>query len=125
MMSDDEREEYPEETIGEVHVSDEVLIDIACTALTKVDGIVIPSKKNLKRLKKDIKLEREEEGIAFKVEVKIFYGQKVREVARAIQKRIMEEVYTYTGENVTHVDVYVRDIVSEKEEEEEKKEEEE
>ncbi len=124
-MSDDEREEYPEETIGEVHVSDEVLIDIACTALTKVDGIVIPSKKNLKRLKKDIKLEREEEGIAFKVEVKIFYGQKVREVARAIQKRIMEEVYTYTGENVTHVDVYVRDIVSEKEEEEEKKEEEE
>lgn len=122
-MNDDEREEYPEETVGEVHVSDEVLIDIACTALTKVDGIAIPSKKNLKRLKKDIKLEREEAGIAFKVEVKIFYGQKVREVARAIQKRIMEEVYTYTGENVTHVDVYVRDIVSEKEEEEEKKEE--
>ncbi|RKX54222.1 MAG: Asp23/Gls24 family envelope stress response protein [Thermotoga sp.] len=115
MVDNDEKEEYPEETIGEIHVSDDVLIDIACTALTKVDGISLPSKKNLKRLKKDIKLERQEEGVSFKVEVRIFYGQKVKDVARAIQKTIMEEVHTYTGENITYVDVYVRDIVSEKE----------
>ena len=97
MVDNDEKEEYPEETIGEIHVSDDVLIDIACTALTKVDGISLPSKKNLKRLKKDIKLEREEEGVFFKVEVRIFYGQKVKDVAKAIQKTIMEEVHTYTG----------------------------
>ena len=102
---------------GDINIADNVILDIATVALSKVEDIYVDDRKNIKKLKKNISVqhdvEGEEERLVINVKVNVRYGRSLIDVAKDIQKTLKEEVQNLTGIEVNEVNVKVEDIIFE------------
>ena len=102
---------------GDINIADNVILDIATVALSKVEDIYVDDRKNIKKLKKNISvqhdMEGEEERLVINVKVNVRYGRSLIDVAKDIQKTLKEEVQNLTGIEVNEVNVKVEDIIFE------------
>ncbi|MCD6545395.1 MAG: Asp23/Gls24 family envelope stress response protein [Thermotogae bacterium] len=102
---------------GDINIADNVILDIATVALSKVEDIYVDDRKNIKKLKKNISvqhdMEGEEEKLVINVKVNVRYGRSLIDVAKDIQKTLKEEVQNLTGIEVNEVNVKVEDIIFE------------
>lgn len=115
---------------GIVKISDEVVSVIAGIAATEVEGIVgissgivggftdkFTSKKNQP---KGVRVNITEGSAQIDIFVAVEYGQKIHEVAEAVQKNVKRSVETMTGLDVSSVNVLVQNIVLKKQVSEDK-----
>lgn len=102
---------------GDINIADNVIIDIAAVALSKIDDVHIEDRKNLKKLKKNITLQHDSsddiEKLIINVRVSVKYGRSIVEVAKDIQKLLKEEVQDLTGMEISEINVKIEDIVFE------------
>jgi len=102
---------------GDINIADNVILDIATVALSKVEDIYVDDRKNIKKLKKNISVqhdvEGEEERLVINVKVNVRYGRSLIDVAKDNQKTLKEEVQNLTGIEVNEVNVKVEDIIFE------------
>jgi len=102
---------------GDINIADNVIIDIATVALSKINNVYVDDRKNLKKLKKNITLQHDNsddsERLIINVRVNVKYGRSIMDVAKDIQKVLKEEIQNLTGIEVNEVNVKIEDIVFE------------
>ena len=102
---------------GSITIADNVILDIATVALSKIKDISVEEEKGMKKLRKNLSIEREEgeESDKVKVNLKISvkYGRSIIDIAKDIQKRLKEEIENLTGLKVVEVNVRIEDLIFE------------
>ncbi|ABR30707.1 hypothetical protein SU69_04320 [Thermosipho melanesiensis] len=106
---------------GSINISDEVLKEIAFRSFIE---ILNPEEKDVKKLKKNIEIERTpDDNVIVYVKTVAPYGQSLVEFGKKIMKNISENIQRMTELQVTAVNVSITDVVekietAQKEEEE-------
>ncbi|HNZ82238.1 MAG TPA: Asp23/Gls24 family envelope stress response protein [Sedimentibacter sp.] len=106
--------------LGQVKISDDVVIIIAGIAASQVkgvntartgvtDGITNLFSKN--NYAKGIKVEVTEETVVVDIFINVEYGYRINEVAKEVQLAIKKEIETMTDLQVAAVNVHVLNIV--------------
>ncbi|MEG0918508.1 MAG: Asp23/Gls24 family envelope stress response protein [Bacilli bacterium] len=116
----DNYEYITEEELSEVKLSDDVFAVCAINAVLKTKGVLglsgnitdsisegILGKENLK---KGIKIDQGDDGIALEVFVILKYGINIPAVAWNIQENVKKEIETITNKNVTAVNIHVQGV---------------
>lgn len=102
---------------GEINIADNVILDIATVALSKIEDVYIDDRKNIKKLKRNISLQHEGEGeeekLIINVKINVKYGRSLLDVAKDIQRILKEEIQNLTGIEVNEVNVKIEDIIFE------------
>jgi len=99
-------------------ISDDVIITIAATALSEIEGLAsVPGKiasgiLGRKGASKGIKVETNDQEVVIDVAVVLNYGINIPEVAANIQAKIREAVEETTGKYVRAVNVTVQGMRS-------------
>lgn len=101
---------------GEITIEDEVIFTIVQRAVLESEEVAHLTSgltdKVLGRNSKGIKLQREETGeLKLSINVAIYYGQPLLEVANQLQKRIKDDLTMMTGLEVTSVDIHIQHII--------------
>lgn len=114
---------------GKTMISEEVFIEIAKTALSKIDSIFTASgqKKSLASIARIVadrvipqiavkKVDADEtEGIAatvaFELKVNVLYGQNIPSAVNNVRETVKSEVESITGYTVEKIDVVVEKVV--------------
>lgn len=115
--------------LGQVKISDDVVIIIAGIAASGVkgvnttrtgmtDGITNLFSKN--NYSKGIKVEVNENTVVVDIYINVEYGYRINEVAKEVQLVIKKEIETMTDLQVAAVNVHVLNIVQEKASEKDK-----
>lgn len=112
----------PEE-IGEIKISEEVVLVVAGLAVGEVNGVSVANsltdsvveKFVRKNYGKGIRIEMTEKEVSVDVHVVVEYGIKIPEVAWELQEAVKKNVETMTNLTVTGVNVFVEGIVVERE----------
>ena len=108
-----------EDTLGEVHVADEVVAIIAGLAATEVEGVAsmagnitneLVSKLGMKNLSKGVKVEVAEETVSVEVALNISYGYSIPEVSEKVQEKVKSAIETMTGLSVAIVNVRIATV---------------
>ncbi len=110
------------EDLGDITINDNVIALYASIALTQVEGVVTLSGKSSFSDYVGAKSKDAEKGInvsidkatnlcTINVEVNIYYGYNLYDVARQIQRQVKNAVENYTGVTVERVNVTVRDVI--------------
>jgi len=104
----------PDEDLGGLVISDEVLAAIAVTAARDIEGVsaLAPRPPNLSRLFKGeylryVKLTPGDTEIAVDLSLRIRAGSKITEVASGVQRAVRDALQGMTGRTVTKVNVKV------------------
>lgn len=110
-MQDSETLDY-----GEITIEDEVIFTIVQRAVLESEEVAHLTSgltdKVLGRNSKGIKLQREETGeLKLSINVAIYYGQPLLEVANQLQKRIKDDLTMMTGLEVAAVDIHIQHII--------------
>lgn len=122
-------ENFNNENIGIVKISDEVVSVIAGIAAEEIDGVmefqhgvtnnISQLLKGKKSSGKAVKVTLEEDRARIEMAVTVEYGVKILDVIGAVQENVKKTVEAMTGLVVSSVDVYVQNIylpkISEKE----------
>ncbi len=117
------------ENIGQVKISDDVVIIIAGIATSSVKGVsttrtgVAEGISNLfskNNYSKGIKVEINENIAVLDIFINVEYGYKISEVAREVQSVVKKEIETMTDMEVAAVNVHVLNIIQEKEKDKDK-----
>ncbi|MDI3471938.1 MAG: hypothetical protein PWQ20_656 [Thermotogaceae bacterium] len=102
---------------GEINIADNVILDIATVALSKVEDVYVDDRKNIKKLKRNISIQHEGEGdeekLIINIKTNVKYGRSLLDIAKDIQKILKEEVQNLTGIEVNEVNVKIEDIIFE------------
>lgn len=101
---------------GEITIEDEVIFTIVQRAVLESEEVAHLTSgltdKVLGRNSKGIKLQREETGeLKLSINVAIYYGQPLLEVANQLQKRIRDDLTMMTGLEVASVDIHIQHII--------------
>jgi uncharacterized alkaline shock family protein YloU len=110
------------EDLGDIIINDNVIALYASIALTQVEGVVTLSGKSSFSDYVGAKSKDAEKGISvvidkatnlctINVEVNIYYGYNLYDVARQIQRHVKNAVESYTGMTVERVNVTIRDVI--------------
>ncbi|GAA0069191.1 Asp23/Gls24 family envelope stress response protein [Clostridium sardiniense] len=125
-------ENFNNENIGIVKISDEVVSVIAGIAAEEIDGVmefqhgvtnnISQLLKGKKSSGKAVKVTLEEDRARIEMAVTVEYGVKILDVIGAVQENVKKTVEAMTGLVVSSVDVYVQNIYLPKSSEKESKE---
>ena len=108
-----------EDSLGEVHVADEVVAIIAGLAATEVEGVAsmagnitneLVSKLGMKNLSKGVKVEVAEKTVSVEVALNISYGYSIPEVSEKVQEKVKSAIETMTGLSVAIVNVRIATV---------------
>lgn len=106
----------------EVDISKNVLYDIACTTLDRIEGLEVASapikvgevlrgsRERSTRRTKSLKVTREEGAVTFEVGVNVEYGRNLVSLSSDAQRAITENVELMTGLRVRAVNVVVHGL---------------
>lgn len=107
------------EEIGNVKVSDEVIMVIAGLAATEVEGVTsisgnitneVISKAGAKSLSKGVRISFDEDKVQVDISVTLDYGYSIPKVSALIQERIKNTIENMTGLTVTNVNVRIAGV---------------
>lgn len=125
-------ENFNNENIGIVKISDEVVSVIAGIAAEEIDGVmefqhgvtnnISQLLKGKKSSGKSVKVTLEEDRARIEMAVTVEYGVKILDVIGSVQENVKKTVEAMTGLVVSSVDVYVQNIYLPKSSEKESKE---
>lgn len=125
-------ENFNNENIGIVKISDEVVSVIAGIAAEEIDGVmefqhgvtnnISQLLKGKKSSGKAVKVTLEEDRAKIEMAVTVEYGVKILDVIGSVQENVKKTVEAMTGLVVSSVDVYVQNIYLPKNSEKESKE---
>lgn len=125
-------ENFNNESIGIVKISDEVVSVIAGIAAEEIDGVmefqhgvtnnISQLLKGKKSSGKAVKVTLEEDRAKIEMAVTVEYGVKILDVIGAVQENVKNTVEAMTGLIVSSVDIYVQNIYLPKTQEKESKE---
>lgn len=125
-------ENFNNENIGIVKISDEVVSVIAGIAAEEIDGVmefqhgvtnnISQLLKGKKASGKSVKVTLEEDRAKIEMAVTVEYGVKILDVIGAVQENVKNTVEAMTGLIVSSVDIYVQNIYLPKTQEKESKE---
>lgn len=105
-----------DDTLGEVHIADEVVAIIAGLAATEIEGVSsmagnitneLVSKLGMKNLSKGIKVEVVENTVNVDVALNIAFGYSIPDVSSKVQERVKNAVENMTGLEVNCVNVRI------------------
>ncbi|MCC3379722.1 Asp23/Gls24 family envelope stress response protein [Paenibacillus farraposensis] len=111
--------EFERTEIGEIQIAPEVIEVIAGLATVEVQGVAgmsggfaggFAELLGRKNLSKGVKVEVGQREAAVDVSVIIEYGNRLPEVAAAIQHNVKRSIETMTGLNVVEVNVQIHDV---------------
>lgn len=115
----------PEEKVGNIKISVDVVAAIAGIATNEIDGVagmnsslaggiaeIFGTKKNVSR---GVKVDIKEENAVIDLFITVDYGVRIPELAWEIQENVKNSVETMTGLNVEKVNIHVEGISFEKE----------
>lgn len=112
---------------GTIRVDDEVVAQTAAIAVSRVEGVVdtfgtagegfigsvtdnfsgmLGKKPGIRGVRVDYK----DGGFYLVINIKVFYGYAIPDLANVIQRRVKEEVELMTGTKVKMVDIFVQGI---------------
>lgn len=112
------------ENIGQVKISDDVIIIIAGIATSSVKGVsttrtgVADGISNLfskNNYSKGVKVEINENTVILDIFINVEYGHKISDVAKEVQSTVKKEIETMTDMEVAAVNVHVLNIIQDKE----------
>lgn len=123
---------FNNENIGVVKISDEVVSVIAGIAAEEIDGVmefqhgvtnnISQLLKGKKSSGKSVRVTLEEDRATIELEVTVEYGVKILDVVAQVQENVKKTVEAMTGLVVSGVNVYVQNIYLPKDQEKELKE---
>ncbi|MGI6722136.1 MAG: Asp23/Gls24 family envelope stress response protein [Anaerovoracaceae bacterium] len=130
----DSFDQYHEENLGEIKISDDVMAVCAINATLRTPGVaelaggftdaVAERITGKEALSKGIKVDQREDGVYLDVYVVVEYGVKIPVVAWDIQTNVKKELETMTDRPVKEVNIHVQAVAetedTEKTDEEEK-----
>ncbi|MCR5175851.1 MAG: Asp23/Gls24 family envelope stress response protein [Anaerovibrio sp.] len=105
--------------MGSVRIADEVVSMIAGIAATEIEGIAgmsgdlvggIAELLGRKNLSKGVKVEVGETEARVDLYIVIKYGERIPDVAIAVQENVKKQIEDLTGLNVVEVNVHVQGI---------------
>jgi uncharacterized alkaline shock family protein YloU len=110
------------EDLGDVIINDNVIALYASIALTQVEGVVTLSGKSSFSDYVGAKSKDAEKGITvsidkatnlctINVEINVYYGYNLYDVARQVQHHVKNAVESFTGVTVERVNVTIRDVI--------------
>lgn len=112
---------YTEDTeIGHIHISEEVVAVIAGIAATEVEEVnslvgnitnEIVSRMGINSLSKGIRVRMTEDTVSITVTINITYGCNIPDICKNVQERVAQAIETMTNLSVAEVNVYVNDII--------------
>ena len=120
-----------EETVqdgGKIVFANDVIATIAAMAAAEVDGVAgmsgtmaegLSELFGKKNLTKGVRVELADSQVKVVACVNVYYGFKIQEVCKNLQKAIKDAIETMTGLPVVSVDAYVQSVVFEQPKEEE------
>ncbi len=109
--------------IGEVHISDDVVVMISALAATEVDGVAfLPgnirknnvSKTGSGKLSKAVKLKVSQNVVDVNLIINVKEGYDIPETCRGVQEKVLSAIETMTALKVSSVNVKVAGIALEK-----------
>lgn len=112
-----------DDEIGNVKVSDEVIMVIAGLAATEVEGVASISggitnevivKSGVKSLSKSLRISFDEDELIVDVSVMIDFGYSIPKISAQVQERVKNTIETMTGLTVTAVNVRIAGVNMEK-----------
>ncbi|MBP1889758.1 putative alkaline shock family protein YloU [Clostridium moniliforme] len=125
-------ENFNNENIGIVKISDEVVSVIAGIAAEEIDGVmefqhgvtnnISQLLKGKKSSGKAVKVTLEDDRAIIEIALTVEYGVKILDVVGQVQENVKKTVEAMTGLVVSSVDVYVQNIYLPKNSEKESKE---
>lgn len=113
----------PEE-IGNVRISEEVVMTIAANAVIEVKGVAglaTPLQEGLagilgrKFVSGGVKITNEEEGVVLDILLRVKYGFVIPDLCKEVQKKVSESVESMTGLAVRAVNIQVSGVSFEQE----------
>ena len=116
-----ENREYvscPDE-MGNIHISEEVLADIAAAAAREVDGVAglagglsddLAELVAGKKLSRGVRIQVADETVSVSLAILVKYGYVIPEVGRAVQDAVITAVENTSGLTVECVNVHISGI---------------
>jgi uncharacterized alkaline shock family protein YloU len=107
------------EEIGNVKVSDEVIMVIAGLAATEVEGVTsisggitnaVISKTGAKSLSKGVKIAFQEDVVSVDISVTLDYGYSIPKVSAQVQDKVKNTIENMTGLTVASVNVRISGV---------------
>ena len=111
--------EFERTDIGEIQIAPEVIEVIAGLATIEVEGVAgmsggfaggFAELLGRKNLSKGVKVEVGQREAAVDVSIIVEYGQRLPEVASAIQHNVKHAIESMTGLRVVEVNVHIHDV---------------
>ena len=103
----------------ELDISKNVLYDIACTTLERIEGLEMATapikvgevlQNRSSRRPRALKVTREDSGVTIDVGVNVEYGRNLVNLAQDVQRAVTENVELMTGLRVRAVNVTVQGL---------------
>lgn len=119
MDEQDQAIPLPEEGIGEVRISTDVIVVIAHTAATETEGVAgmsagiadnISQVLGRKGASKGVKVELSAQETSIDLFLIVDYGARIPDVAWRVQERVKTAVETMTGLNVKAINIHVQGV---------------
>jgi uncharacterized alkaline shock family protein YloU len=111
--------DYVKTDMGSIQIAPEVIEVIAGLATVEVQGVAgmsggfaggIVELLGRKNLSKGVKVEVGQREAAIDVSIIVEYGNRIPEVASAIQQNVKNAIESMTGLNVIEVNVHIHDV---------------
>ena len=118
-MEERENIKINENSIGEVHIADEVIATIIGLATTEVEGVAamagnitneLISKVGIKNLSKGVKLDRADGSFKVELSIVIKFGYSIPKVTAAIQEKVRATVDTMTGLSIDEISIKIASL---------------
>lgn len=112
-----------DEEIGNVKVSDEVIMVIAGLAATEVEGVTsisggitneVIAKSGVKSLSKSLRIAFDEDELIVDISVTIEFGYSIPKISEQVQEKVKSTIETMTGLTVAAVNVKIAGVNMEK-----------
>lgn len=122
-MPENENELKNTDDIGEVKISADVIMVIAHTVASEVEGVAgmnaniaenISSVLGRKNAPKGVKVDIDDKAVNIDFYIVVDYGARIPEVAWKIQERVKSSVESMTGMNVASINIHVQGVSFEK-----------
>jgi uncharacterized alkaline shock family protein YloU len=93
--------------IGKTEFSDKLLIDAIALAVADIAGVVCIGKDDKRKIKKAIRISKDDDGIRIKVVFSMEYGYSVADVSYRVQELVISIANSITNKKIIGVDVVV------------------
>lgn len=112
-----------DDEIGNVKVSDEVIMVIAGLAATEVEGVTsisggitnqVIAKSGVKSLSKSLRIAFDEDELIVDISVTIEFGYSIPKISEQVQEKVKSTIETMTGLTVAAVNVKIAGVNMEK-----------